>query len=796
MTSQELYKIRRNWLQKHHTYKMSYWRDFDYKVLDNIMYQGKAGKRKGTYNDVIMMFDTETSKKPIDYDACWESHIMSVSDTVSDELKELLSGYEFKWIKEYEAIATIKKMKKVGIHISKHGTDSIDLAYQQLCSRYPTIFPEEYSEYNMLERIFDYLDAPEFIDVKEIGENHVVAWTLSIRAFDMNIVTLYGHKPSELITCIENVMDKLKGDETYLYAHHLAYDWWFCRKFFIQSMGKPTKQLNVKPHYPITIQFPNGLVLKDSLILAQRKLEKWAKDLKVEHLKAVGCWDYDKIRNQSDEFTPEELTYIEHDTLAGVECIQATMKALNKSIYSLPYTATGIPRGDVQKLAKDNKFKEKFLKMVPTYEQYLKLVQVFHGGYTHANRHFIEMTIKGVTTKAYDFSSSYPYHLLCRKYPMEKFTPEDDMPLEEIVEDSDENAYIFRFVAKNIRLKDRKHPMPYLQYSKAVNCLNPVVDNGRVLRADYYEIFLADPDGKIILDQYEWDDAYCTDVEQASKDWLPRWLTDYIYQCYHDNKMYKGVDAVLYSISKAKTNSIYGCMVQRCIRELIEEDYFSGEYHIKELENPEEEYAKYVKKYNSVLLYQWGVFCTSYSCESLHRLGKMCDTWVYSDTDSVYGIGWHEDEVAAYNRECYDLLVSRGYKPFKNAKGREFVLGRAESEGEEDMYTEFRVMGAKRYCGRCVADGQLHITVAGVPKSGASCLNDDIREFKTGQVFDGITTGKLMHTYFNVNEIYVDEWGNETGDSIDLSPCDYELSAIDLNDIFYVPIEIQVYDEV
>ena len=53
-----------------------------------------------------------------------------------------------------------------------------------------------------------------------------------------------------------------------------------------------------------------------------------------------------------------------------------------------------------------------------------------------------------------------------------------------------------------------------------------------------------------------------------------------------------------------------------------------------------------------------------------------------------------------------------------------------------------------------------------------------------------------MHTYFNVNEIYVDEWGNETGDSIDLSPCDYELSAIDLNDIFYVPIEIQVYDEV
>ena len=33
-------------------------------------------------------------------------------------------------------------------------------------------------------------------------DNYVVAWTLSIRAFDTNIVTLYGHRPSEFITCL------------------------------------------------------------------------------------------------------------------------------------------------------------------------------------------------------------------------------------------------------------------------------------------------------------------------------------------------------------------------------------------------------------------------------------------------------------------------------------------------------------------------------------------------------------------------------------------------------------------
>ena len=795
MTSQELYSIRKQWLEKHHKYSMTFWKDFDYKVLDNIMYHGKAGKRKGTYNDVIMMFDTETSKKPLDLDALYENHILSVTDTVADEVKHILSYNDLKWKKEYNTIAKQKKMWKVGIMITKDGRDSIDVLYEQLHASYPSIFPTEYADYNMLENIFNYLDAPDFIDVKEIGENHVVAWSLSIRAFDMNIVTLWGHKPSELMTCIKNILDKFKGEDTYLFAHNLPYDWWFCRAFFIREFGHPCKQLNVKPHYPIAIQFPNGLILKDSLILAQRKLEKWADDLNVEHKKAVGCWDYDLLRNQDDTFTDDELKYIECDVLAGVECIQATMDSLNKSIYSLPYTATGIPRGDVQKLAKDNGFKDKFMKMAPDYGQYCKLRELFHGGYTHANRHFIEMTIRELV-KAYDFSSSYPFCLICRKYPCEKFTPEDDMTIEEIVADKEDNAYMFLLCMKNVRLKDKKHPMPYLQYSKKQNCINPVVDNGRVLRADYFELYCNEIDAGILLSQYTWDDCYCTEVEQASKDWLPRWFTDYIYKCYHDNKMYKGVDAVLYSISKAKTNSVYGMCVQSSIRELIEEDYTTGEYHIKEFSDPEEEYAKYLKKRNSVLPYFYGVWCTSYACENLHRLGLMCDYWIYSDTDSVYGVGWHEDEVDAYNKECYDILISRGYEPFKNAKGREFVLGKAESE-DDDLYYEFRVLGSKRYCGRHVAGkhkDKLTITVAGVPKKGASCLNDNIANFKTGMVFDGITTGKLMHTYFH-SEIYVDANGNETADSIDLSPCDYLLSSIELNDIFMQDIMVQVYDE-
>ena len=88
-------------------------------------------------------------------------------------------------------------------------------------------------------------------------------------------------------------------------------------------------------------------------------------------------------------------------------------------------------------------------------------------------------------------------------------------------------------------------------------------------------------------------------------------------------------------------------------------------------------------------------------------------------------------------------------------------------------------MGAKRYAGRCKDDNEIHITVAGVPKkAGAKCLNDDLTLFTKGFVFDGSKTGKLQHNYF-ASDIYIDKDGNETADSIDLTPAHYKLDPTD-----------------
>lgn len=638
--------------------------------------------------------------------------------------------------------------------------------------------------------------------LNKIDVNYVVAFTISIRYEHENICTLYGNKPSQCIECLNMIRENIYSNNLIIYIHNMSYDWVFLRRFLMASYGTPIHQLNTKPHYPIYIEFANGIILKDSLILAQRKLEKWADDMNVEHKKSVGKWNYDKIRTQSEHFTNDELEYIEHDTLAGVECLDALKESIHKRIYSMPYTATGIPRNELRSIAFKNRGKEWFLRNVPSYEQYKKLEKVYHGGYTHANRHYVGQIQTGFI-KCFDFASSYPFVLLSEKYPCEKFQNSSNLSLHEIKEQSNEYAFMFKLVAIGVKLKSDNFPMPCLQNSKMEKIINPIIDNGRILCCDYCEIYLNEQDAITILEQYDFIKHVCCEVEYAKKDYLPRWLTDYIFKCFENKTQFKGGDPVLYALAKAILNSIYGMCCQHCVKEVIEEDYLTGEYIKNKFDENEDSenseqflYDKYVNSRNSFLPYQIGVWCTSYAQKNLFELGKLCEIWLYSDTDSAYGINWNIKAVLEYNDKCKEKLKANGYS-FVYFNNREYWLGIAESEDKKDEYSEFITLGAKRYCGRCLKDNKLHITVAGVPKNGAECLNNDIKNFKKGTIFTGAKTGKKTHTYI-YNDIFTDENGIEIGDSIDLSPCDYLLDIAEDNEnwesLFNEEVIIQTYD--
>ena len=151
--------------------------------------------------------------------------------------------------------------------------------------------------------------------------------------------------------------------------------------------------------------------------------------------------------------------------------------------------------------------------------------------------------------------------------------------------------------------------------------------------------------------------------------------------------------------------------------------------------------------------------------------------WYYSDTDSAYSDDWNYAELLKYNQRCKEMLQANGYGAVY-VNNKEFWLGIAEHKEPDDTYTEFCVLGSKRYAGRSLKDGEIHITVAGVPKEkGALTLNNDLKNFHEDHIFRGEETGKLAHFYL-FNDIHIDEYGNEVADSIDLKPCDYHLDAV------------------
>lgn len=411
---------------------------------------------------------------------------------------------------------------------------------------------------------------------------------------------------------------------------------------------------------------------------------------------------------------------------------------------------------------------------------------VYHGGYTHGNRYHYNETING-KIDCYDFASSYPYCLLSEKFPSEKFTNMKNCSMEKILKDK-YNAYYFMLIGVDVNLKNHLTPMPSLQFSKCVKTVNAIVDNGRILSADMVVIWLTEIDLEVIYDQYKFNKHICTNVHASYKDYLPRWFTDYVFELFEAKTKLKGVDPVQYAISKAKLNSLYGMTVQKPVPLTLKENYETGEY-FEDVIDKEEEYNKYVKRRKNVLNYQIGVWVTAYAFRNLFRLGSCCSEWIYSDTDSCYGIGWDDKKLNEYNEECKNKLQNNGYGCVLH-NNREYWLGIAEHDGE---YSQFRVVGAKRYCGRSVEDGRLHITVAGVPKSGYQALNDNIDNFTDGMIFSGTLTGKKTHTYFYKDDIEIRN-GIEYGDSIDLSPCDYLLSSVfTWNEIHKSEVEVSFY---
>ena len=613
-----------------------------------------------------------------------------------------------------------------------------------------------------------------------------VAFITDISITIEGLATYYCRNTIEMFNFLDRLQNHFNDDDKrmIIYVHNFSYDYVFLRNELFKHYGYPQNCLAVKSHNYVSMDF-GFYEFRDSYILTQKSLEQLTKDEKIEIKKAVGFWDYNKIRSPHSYRTENEKFYVNVDTISLCLALRSVMNSRNVNTGNCPLTSTGFIRNESRRRSRviraGKKWRNKFKELQLSFEDYKFLERVFHGGYTHANRYYINQVLYNLYS--FDFASSYPAVLLYEKFPMTKFT-KGEYTISEIIEMSNDYAFFGLLRMKDIELeKDR--PMPPMAFAKCdhIDKEGMILDNGRIVKAKEVIIPFSEQDLDLYLKCYNFSSADVAQVRIAKKDYLPNWFTEYVQELYYNKCTLKDIDPINYAISKTYINAMYGMLAQKILREINIENYDTCEWK-HDIQN-EEDYAKYFSNPSSFLPYQWAIWVTAYAQHNLFELGSCCKYWIYSDTDSCKGYGWDFEKVEKYNKKVEEKAKKRGLG-IVNYNGKKFVIGQAENETteEEGIIEEFITLGCKRYCYR--QKGNLYSVTAGVPKSAVKELKNDINNYGKGFVFHSIVdnmedykgSGKLRPEYhINNDENYITVLGEKVkyGSYIILQPVDYVL---------------------
>lgn len=551
--------------------------------------------------------------------------------------------------------------------------------------------------------------------------------------FSFNDTVYYGRELKDF----EKVLQDIPSDiQCVIWVHNLSYEFHFLNNFlewksvFARSPHKPMKCVPAK--------YPN-IEFRCSYMLTRLSLASWGKQ--IGYHKAVGDLDYEQIRTPLTKLTNKELGYCEDDVLVVYHGIQTYLKQYG-TIRDIPLTQTGTVRRVIkEKLTADPKYVKFIKRLVPEdAEEYRMLMQVFSGGYTHANRYYSGQVQSGII-KHFDFASSYPSVMVCEKYPMTPWVTEWELDLPSD-EDMQENAYIMKLKITYVNCKTFN---TYIQASKCEG-ENIKYDNGRVIKADWIELYVTEQDWLTIRDTYTWETCEVLEKYSSVKDYLPKEYVEYILELYHNKTTLKDVAGMedLYMQSKQYINSLFGMTVTAIVQPDVE---FNGtEWKVNNL--TEEEVNDHLDKLRSsrprerryFLSYSWGCWVTAYARRNLWKCLIPNDANVmYCDTDSLFILGdvnfeWYNKDVnnkmlKACKDQGLDYQKTRPLTP----KGKPKPLG---IFAPEDDCTEFITLGAKRYVERWKSDGKLHLTVSGINKDAVALLKNDIENFKDGFNFD------------------------------------------------------------
>ena len=593
--------------------------------------------------------------------------------------------------------------------------------------------------------------------------------------FGINDTYYYGREFDDFYKLLN---DFPKDMQVRIGVHNLSWEWHFADKLtwsnvFAKNSHKPIKAR--------CAEFPN-IEFYCTLSLTGRSLASWGKYLGVPKL--VGDLDYNVMRTPLTPLDNKEFGYCEQDLKVMYVGIVDELK-IYKSVWKLPLTSTGKIRRIVKDmLMADEDYIRYIKKLVPENAyQYKTSLKVFAGGYTHANRTFFNYLYRGDDGMHVDYTSDYPYQMVVNKFPCSTWAwcPKE-LPDPAGFEDK---AYKMHLVFHNIECLKQN---TYIPYSKS-ECIGAELDNGRIISAKEVDIWVTEQDYLIISKFYKWEKLDVLEVWESYKDYLPKKYVEYILELFHDKTALKGVDDAECALKKTYLNGLFGMCCTALLQSEIEWNTEDNEWHIKRITVQDiEDRLKELKRWGDkryFLNFDWGVWVCAYARKMLLDFVYEHDKNVmYCDTDSAF-------LNTSFDLEDYNLKQSERLEKVcklrgidyqktcpKNKNGKQSFLGRFTVE---EKFTEFKTLGAKRYCERWASDGKLHMTVAGINKEAVSCLHDDIRNFKDGVVFDKDEkdVSKLLHTYVeNMPDItFPDGYVSHQRRGVNLRPNGYRLTV-------------------
>lgn len=598
--------------------------------------------------------------------------------------------------------------------------------------------------------------------------------------FGINDTVYYGRTWDELKEFLFKV-DKCVPEKKFIYIHNLSYEFQFLRgEFLLEDVMARTQRKVMKCRF-VDYNFE----LRCSYFLSNTNLENLAKVYNLPFKKMVGDLDYKIIRSPETPLSEEELGYCENDCLIIYYYILMELETY-KTIDRIPITSTGKVRRELKDLMfKDFSYRLKASRACSIDPHVFNLLnECFMGGYTHASYMFSDEIIKDVDS--YDFTSSYPYCMVAYPYPSSEFKKCKLKSKEDMV-----IGFAYLLVVRFTNISCRYYNT-FISASKCRNLRGAYFDNGRVISATELTLTLTDIDFHFILTSYDCE-YEILESYYSNYNYLPSLFYNFILDKYVKKTKLKNVEGseIEYQLEKGKFNSLYGMSVTNEIKAEVEYDNTLG-WIEKELTNEQIETQLIKQKKKGFMAFSWGCWITAYARRNLlQNICKLDDYCIYADTDSVkLRKGYKKSIIEDYNKKVKQRLkrVSKlvhipmeMYEP-KDIKGEKHLLGVFECEtkkGRKYTYDSLITQGAKKYA--VSIDGDIKITVAGVPKGNGSKALKDLNDFRDDFEFKAKDTGKKTIVYLDEQDIdtFIDCNGNEyvnkdkTGCCI--LPCSYVL---------------------